>query len=114
MTPAISRNLRTTTGVLISAVCAIGAAMLTAGSSARAFVPLVFALVLIALASRYGAGVSLAGSVVAALIFAYFAYAPLGSVRVESSSARANLVWMVLIAVVGSYLLFPPEPVERK
>jgi len=64
--------------------------MLTAGSSARAFVPLVFALVLIALASRYGAGVSLAGSVVAALIFAYFAYAPLGSVRVESSSARSK------------------------
>lgn len=114
MTPTITRKLRTTTGILISVVCAIGVAMLTSGSSARAFVPLVFALVLIGLASRYGAAVSLAGSLLAAMIFAYVAYAPLGSLQVESSSARANLVWMVLIAVVGSYLLFPPEPIERK
>uniref|UniRef100_UPI003979B23F hypothetical protein n=1 Tax=Salmonella sp. SAL4434 TaxID=3159889 RepID=UPI003979B23F len=56
------------------------------------------------------------GSILAGLVFAWFLYAPLGSIRVNDSSARGNLGWMVLAAVAVSNLLFPPprKPLRKR
>jgi K+-sensing histidine kinase KdpD len=91
--------------ILAASLICVG---LFAQSRLRMFVPLGFAVLLIALAGRFGPLVSVLGSIMAALIFAWFLYVPLGSVRVNESSARANLGWMILAAVAVSNLLFPP------
>jgi K+-sensing histidine kinase KdpD len=77
-------------------------------SQLRVVVPLGFVAVLIALASRFGPIVSVVGGALSAMIFAYFLFPPLFSLRVEDPTARENLSWMVLSAIALSYLLFPP------
>jgi len=78
-------------------------------SQFRALVPLGFVAVLIALASRYEPIVSIVGAVLSAMVFAYFLFPPLFSLRVSEAPARDNLAWMVLSAIALSYLLFPPR-----
>ncbi len=41
------------------------------------------------------------------MIFAYYLFPPLYSLRVAEVAARENLSWMVLSAIALSYLLFP-------
>lgn len=78
-----------------------------ASQSWRAFVPLAFIVVLVLLASRYGLAVSVIGSTLTAIIFAHFLFAPIGSLKVDSDTAKTNLAWMILASVAVSYLLFP-------
>ncbi len=103
-------TLRTLTGLLLVLAAALITAGLFSHSDLRIFVPLGFAVVLVALAARFGVMVSVLGSLVAALVFAHRLYAPTGSVHVEQLAARENLAWMVLAAIALSYLLFPPQP----
>jgi K+-sensing histidine kinase KdpD len=101
--------LRTTTGVLLSATAAVALAAYGARISPRAWLPWIFAGILIAISARFGPMVSLLGSLLAILIFARNVYAPIGSIHVSDKTAQADLAWMALIAVAGSYLLFPPN-----
>jgi K+-sensing histidine kinase KdpD len=78
-------------------------------SQLRVRVPLGFVAVLVVLASRFGPIVSVVGAVLSAMVFAYFLFPPLFSLRVEDPAARENLSWMVLSAIALSYLLFPPR-----
>jgi K+-sensing histidine kinase KdpD len=78
-------------------------------SQLRVLVPLGFVAVLVALASRFGPIVSVMGAVLSAMVFAYFLFPPLFSLRVDDPVARENLAWMVLSAIAFSYLLFPPR-----
>lgn len=91
-------------------LCA-GAALLVAAFSVpqpwRVFVPLAFVAIIMLLAARYGLFVSVFGSMLAACIFAYFLFAPLGSFRVSSQAERSNLAWMMLGSISLSYLLLP-------
>lgn len=91
-------------------LCA-GAALLIAAFSLpepwRVFVPLAFVAIILLLSARYGLFVSVFGSIIAACIFAYFLYAPLGSLRVSSQAERSNLAWMMLGSISLSYLLLP-------
>jgi K+-sensing histidine kinase KdpD len=105
--------LRTVEGAVISVLIAAIVARLFAHSLIAAVVPFAFAGVLILLSWRFGALVSVVGSLMAVLIFADFLYSPRG-LHVESEVARANLAWMVLLAVAGSYLLFPPQVRSRR
>jgi K+-sensing histidine kinase KdpD len=73
-------------------------------------VPFLFAAVLVLLASRFGAMVSVLGSFVAAMIFALMLFSPMHSLHVENEAERATLAWMILLAVSASYLLFPTRP----
>jgi hypothetical protein len=96
-------------------VSAIFAALLTFlfhRSTLRGFLPIAFIFVLVVLSRQFGVGVSLAGSLSAAIIFALFLFPPLGSAHVENSSARLSLGWMVLGAVAVSYLLYPKNPMD--
>jgi K+-sensing histidine kinase KdpD len=74
--------------------------------------PLWFILVLFFLAWRYGFAAGVIGSVVCAFVFAHYLFDPTGSWHVQDAAARRNLFWMVLGAIVMSYLLMPP-PSER-
>jgi K+-sensing histidine kinase KdpD len=103
---AVSRPI---TGALLSLVVALVAAKVFSHSQFRVLVPLCFVAVLIALASRFGAIVSIVGAVLSAMVFAYFLFPPLNRLRVEDPAARENLAWMVLSAIALSYLLFPPR-----
>lgn len=69
--------------------------------------PFVFTAVLVLLSSRFGAMVSVVGSLLAALIFSQILFSPLHSVRVDNEAERATLAWMILLSVSASYLLFP-------
>jgi K+-sensing histidine kinase KdpD len=90
-------------------MAALVAAKVFSHSQFRVLVPLGFAAVLIALASRFGSIVSIVGAVLSAMVFAYFLFPPLFSLRVEDPAAREYLAWMVLSAIALSYLLFPPR-----
>jgi K+-sensing histidine kinase KdpD len=90
-------------------MAALVAARIFCHSPLRVIVPLGFVAVLVALASRFGPIVSVVGAVLSAMVFAYFLFPPLFSLRVEDPAARENLAWMVLSAIALSYLLFPPR-----
>jgi hypothetical protein len=106
------RPLNVVIGTLLSAVFASILTLLFHRSTLRGFLPLAFVVVLVLLSRKFGVGVSLTGSLIAAIIFAAFLFPPLGSARVESEAARANLGWMVLCAVAVSYLLYPKSPID--
>jgi hypothetical protein len=106
MKPYFFSALRTTVGTLFSVAAALGLAYFFSARPGTNFVPLAFAVVLIFLAWRFGAAVSLIGSLLAAFIFARF---PAHRFHVADSAGSNSLVWMILLAVAGSYLLFPPQ-----
>jgi K+-sensing histidine kinase KdpD len=90
-------------------MAALVAAKVFSHSQFRVLVPLGFVAVLIVLASRFGSIVSIVGAVLSAMVFAYYLFPPLFSLRVDDPAARENLSWMVLSAIALSYLLFPPR-----
>lgn len=67
--------------------------------------PLLFIAVLFVAAMRFGAMSGIFGGLAAALIFAYFLFTPIGSLRVERSPARDNLGWMLLVGIPVSYFV---------
>ncbi len=109
MSQEFTKAVRTTIGVLLSAAAALVVSLMFATRSWRIFIPLAFIVVLVVLAARYGVAVSVIGSVLTAVIFAHYLFSPLGSLQVESSTAKTNLAWMVLASVSVSYLLFPTQ-----
>ena len=94
-------------GVALSAVAALSVSLLFARVSRSSLLPLLFAIVQVAIAARFGVKVSVLGSISAAVIFATVLYSPTGSLAVENPAARANLAWMVLVSIAASYLLLP-------
>ena len=98
---------RPITGALLSLTAALVAAKVFSHSQFRVLVPLGFVVLLVALASRFGSIVSIVGAVLSAMVFAYYLFPPLYSLRVDDPAARENLSWMVLSAIALSYLLFP-------
>jgi K+-sensing histidine kinase KdpD len=104
-------RIRSGLGILLCAAAALAASLL-AQRSWGVWLPLAFAAVIIALASRFGVAVGFFGSVVSAFIFAYFLLTPVGSFQVAHAGERSNLGWMVLAAIVLSFLL--QNPVSRR
>jgi K+-sensing histidine kinase KdpD len=101
-------------GGLICAGSAFGACLMAAGHSWEVSVPLVFSAVVLLTAMRFGARAGIVGTLLATLIFALFLFKPLGKLRVASEAARANLVWMLLMGVVFSFLFAPPPSGVRR
>lgn len=95
-------------GGLICGVAALGFCAISAGHPWKTVVPLAFCIVLLAVAFVFGARAGILGTVLAALVFAAVLFAPLGSIRVASETARSNLGWMLLIGVSFSLLFAPP------
>ena len=100
-------TLQSTLGVAISALCAIAVALVFSRTHWKLAAPFFFAAVLVLLAGRFGAMVSILGSLLGCAIFAFFLFSPAHSFRVENATERATLSWMILLSVSASYLLFP-------
>ena len=101
--------LQTFLGIVVSALCAVAVASAFSGSQWTLAAPFLFAAVLVLLASRFGAAISVAGSMLAAVIFARRLFSPLHSLQIHNEAQRATLAWMILLSVSASYLLFPPR-----
>ena len=111
---ALLKRADTLIGALI---CGSGAAVVSIFSASynwRVAVPLMFTAVLLLIASLFGLRAGVLGTLLAALIFAAFLFTPLGSVRVSSDAARANLGWMLLIGLGFSLLFAPPNSTIRR
>ncbi len=99
----------------VSLLLALGACALAAwcatlirwNSPATEIVPFAVLSVILLLGFIFGRKVGIMGSVIAAAIFAYAMYQPLGSFRVADQSARSGLAWMLLAGITLSYLLLP-------
>jgi len=101
-------------GATLSGIAAVIVSTIAQGRSWKNLVPLVFVVVLLVIAGLFGARAGIIGTVLAALIFASFLFAPNGSVSVASDSARANLGWMLLIGIAFSFLFAPPTSGLRR
>jgi K+-sensing histidine kinase KdpD len=98
-------TLDTLIGTLLCASLALVMSLIFSTTSVRATLPLLFIAVLFVAAMRYGAMSGIFGGLIAALIFAYFLFTPIGSFRVERSPARDNLGWMLLVGIPVSYFV---------
>jgi K+-sensing histidine kinase KdpD len=105
--------LQSTFGIGASALCAVLVSMIFSGTRWELAAPFLFAVVLVVLSSRFGAMVSVGGSLLAAMIFGFLLFPPLHSVRVENDTERATLAWMILLSISASYLLFPTRTGRR-
>ena len=89
-----------------AAMCGIAAAtlsLLMANFPGKPLLPLLFIIVLVAAALRYGVLSAILGSVLATTIFAYFLFVPVGSFTVKKGEARNNLAWMVVVGIPAAY-----------
>ena len=107
MKPKLLATLHSTFGIAVSAVSAIAVALIFSRTQWKLAAPFLFAAVLVILAGRFGAMVSVVGSLLAAMIFATLLFSPAHSLHVANETERATLAWMILLAVSASYLLFP-------
>ena len=98
---------RTAWGLTICSTLAVGSAYLFSNHPLSVFLPLVFVIVIVAVAVRYGVMVGILGSITSAVIFAHLLYAPLHSIRVDDTAARASLAWMILAGIAIHYLVLP-------
>jgi K+-sensing histidine kinase KdpD len=72
-----------------------------------------FAIVPVVVAAKCGVLSSLVGSVLSAVVFAYFLSAPMGSFHLSSDVMRSSLGWMLLVSIAFSFLLFPSRRHEH-
>ncbi len=103
-------GMRVAAGAALSSALALLASLLFSRSTWKTMLPLIFMAVLVLLSKRFGVGVSVFGSIIAAVIFALFLFSPVGSTRVENRAEKVNLAWMVVGAISVSYLLYPRTP----
>jgi K+-sensing histidine kinase KdpD len=101
-------------GGLICAIAALAASLVAAGHSWEVSVPLFFSVVLLLTALRFGTRAGILGTLAASLIFAVFLFRPLGSLHVANETARANLVWMLLMGIAFSFLFAPASGLRRR
>lgn len=109
-----ARLMNAAIGAAISGLAAAIISAVAQGHSWKDMVPLVFIVVLLVVAGFFGARAGILGTVLAALIFASFLFAPGGSLSVTSDSARANLGWMLLLGIAFSFLFAPPTSGLRR
>lgn len=107
MNPKLLCTLQSCLGIVFTALCAVVVAEVFSRTHWKLTAPFVFAVMLVMLASRFGAPISVAGSVLGAMIFALLLFPPLYSLHVDNGTQRASLAWMILLSVSLSYLLYP-------
>jgi integral membrane sensor domain MASE1 len=104
----------TVIGTLLCASVALVLALVFHRSQIELTLPLISLAVVIAVAGRFGVATGVLGSVVSALLLAYFVYAPQHSFRVVSPDARENLSWLLLGGISLSFLFAPRHEVSEK
>lgn len=104
----------TAIGTLLCASVALVLVLVFHRSRLEVTLPLISLAVVIAVAGRFGVATGVLGSLVSALLLAYFVYAPQHSLRVENSDARSNLSWLLLGGISLSFLFAPRREVADK
>jgi K+-sensing histidine kinase KdpD len=99
--------LDTAVGTLLCASAALTLALMFNQTRLKLGLPLICLAIVLALATRLGVATGVLGSIVSALLLAYFVYAPVHSFRIASSEARASLSWLLLGGISLSYLFTP-------
>lgn len=106
-----SRNapvlLDTAIGTLLCASAALTLALIFNQTRLELVLPLICLAIVVAVAARFGVATGVLGSIVSALLLAYFVYAPEHSIRVADSEARASLSWLLLGGISLSFLFTP-------
>ncbi len=110
--PSPARSILGRIGPLIGgalcAAAALAASAVATGHPWQVWVPLAFSAVPLVIAWFFGLRAGILGTLLAAVVFAFFLFSPVRSVHVADGAARANLGWMLLIGITFS-LLFAPS-----
>src|SRR5690349_12685237 len=99
--------LDTAIGTLLCASVALILALLFHQTRLEVTLPLVCLAVVVAVAARFGVATGVLGSVVSAMLLAYFVYSPQYSLRIVSHDARTSLSWLLLGGISLSFLFTP-------
>lgn len=99
--------LDTAIGTLLCASVALILALVFNQTRLEFALPLICLAVVLSVAARFGVATGVLGSIVSALLFAYFVYSPQGSLRITSPDARANVSWLLLGGISLSFLFTP-------
>jgi K+-sensing histidine kinase KdpD len=100
--------------LLVCALLAWCATLIKWTSPLQELVPFIILGVVLAFGMVFGRLVGILGSVVAATIFAYSMYQPVGSLRIADQAARSGVAWMLLAGVTLSFLLLPAHGERSK
>jgi K+-sensing histidine kinase KdpD len=92
-------------GTLLCATTAVCLSVIFEQSSFIKFLPLLTLVIIIWIASRFGATAGILGTIAAAIVFAGWLFTPRFSLRVANHSERSNLIWMVIAGVALSELV---------
>lgn len=91
-----------------SCLCSTAAAIATIlfdESPAKAYIPLLFLVIIAFIAIWFGNGAGILGTVIAGTVFATFLYRPLLSPLIADPVPRDHVIWMVLLGIIVSDLL---------
>ena len=102
------RRLRLVNSAIGFVLCGFSASLLAIlfwNSQYQIAAPILFTVVVVAVAIRFGRVVGILGTLFGAALFAIWLYPPFGSLRVSSQQARGSLHALLLGGLVLSYLL---------
>jgi K+-sensing histidine kinase KdpD len=99
--------LDTAIGTLLCASVALMLALVFNQTRLELALPLICLAVIVAVAARFGVATGVLGSIISALLLAYFVYTPEDSFRIANADARANLSWLLLGGISLSFLFTP-------
>lgn len=99
------RKINSAIGFVLCGVAACLLAIVFWNSQYQIAAPILFTVVVVAVAMRFGRVVGIWGTLFGAALFALWLYPPFGSLRVSSQQARGSLNALLLGGLVLSYLL---------
>lgn len=105
MRSRLRRWLPLSLGTCFCSVAATISTILFDGNPAKAYIPLLFLVVIALVAIWFGNGAGIVGTVIAGAVFATFLYQPILSPLITDTTARDHVIWMVLLGIVISDLL---------
>lgn len=109
---SLAGTLDTAIGTLLCASVALVLALVFNNTRFELILPLASLVVVIGIAARFGVATGVFGSLVSAMLLAYFVYAPEHSLRVANPDARANLSWLLMGGISLSFLFTPRREVK--
>ena len=98
--PGASRVVRDLVGLLLTGLTALATVWVFEHAAHRGVAPLIFLLVLALIARGFGTLATFLGTLLAAVIFAWFLFPPVGSIHIGDADARRALLWMLMLGLV--------------
>jgi K+-sensing histidine kinase KdpD len=101
-------------GVILCTAAAECFSFLFHESSFKGYLPLLFIVIILLIAIRFGTWAGVVGTLLSSVVFALFLFAPQSSVIVSDLTARSNLIWMVVVGLVLSYFFAATPPSKKE